>query len=188
MSRRRVLALGIAGAAAIGMLASCGAPTAQVVSADESRFSFELPIEFTDIGVEDDGQPGEVYGLPESTLDQLGSDPVFLVTTVPTGERASFQSLRQLFTGGEFDPLDPDLEELPNDTELLGYIEIADERVWGIRMRLAIGRGAADFQALVDRQSDQVTVTELICTQACFVEQLDLIDRIQQSWTLGAIQ
>jgi hypothetical protein len=51
-------------------------------------------------------------------------------------------------------------------------------------MQLSIGRGASDFQALVNRRSGEVVVTELICTQACFLEQFDLIDQIQGSWSL----
>jgi hypothetical protein len=187
VTRSGTTGLAAAGLGASLLLAACGGPTAQVVTPQDSRFSFELPIEYTDIGDSPEGNPGQAYGLPDTSLEQLGSDPVFLIATLPTGESASFQSLRQLATGGEFDPLDPELDPLPNDTELLDYVEIANAEVWGIRMRLAFGRAAADFQALVDRESDQVTVSELICTQACFIEQLDLIDQIQQSWTLGAI-
>ena len=68
--------------------------------------------------------------------------------------------------------------------ELLGYIEIGSPDVWGIRLRLLTGNGAADFQILVDRESDQIVMTQLICTQACFLNQLDLIDQIQASWSL----
>lgn len=170
------------------MAVGCGEPTAQVVQLPDSRFSYELPVEFTDIGVAAGDDPGRVYGLPETTLEELGGEPVFVVTTTPSGEVASFKSLRMLATAGVFDPVDESVP-LPDDTELLGYVEYGEPDVWGIRMRLVIGRGAFDFQALVDRQSDQVVVTELICTQACLVEHLDLIDEIQASWSLkpGAV-
>lgn len=164
--------------------AACGAPTAQVVHPADTRFSYELPVEFTDLGLETEGQPGQAYGVGQSSLDSLSNDPVMFVATTESGDRESFQSLRVIATGGEFDPLDTSLDELPNDTTVLDYIEIGEPDVWGIRMRLAIGRGAADFQALVDRESDQVVFTEVICTQACFIEQLELIDEIQNSWSL----
>ena len=166
------------------LLAACGEPTAQRVQPGQSPFSYEVPAEFTDIGLELEEQPGLAYGLPESSIDTLSNDPVLFVGTSSSGDLESFQSLRILATRGEFDPLDTSLEELPNNTRVLAYAEIGEADVWGIRMRLAIGRGATDFQALVDRESDQVVMTEVICTQACFLEQLDLIDRIQTSWSL----
>lgn len=161
----------------------CGEPTAQIVRPAESRFTYELPVEFTDLG-EKDGTPGLAYGLPDVVAGQLASDPVFLVTTRDSGDLASFQSLRLLTTGGEFDPRPESLDPLPNEMELLGYIEIGNADVWGIRLRLLTGNGVADFQILVDRESDQIVMTQLICTQACFLYQLDLIDQIQASWSL----
>lgn len=172
------------GSVAALALAACGEPTAQIIQPGESRFTYELPAEFTDIGLELDGRPGLAYGLPDTTIDSLANDPVMFVATIPSGDRESYQSLRVLATRGEFDPLDPDLDPLPNETRMLAYVEIAEADVWGVRMRLSIGRGATDYQALVDRESDQVVLTEVICTQACFLEQLELIDRIQTSWSL----
>lgn len=171
-------------APAVLVTAACGAPTAQLVQPADTRFRYEIPAEFTDIGLETEGKPGLAYGLADSSLQSLSNNPVMFLAISSSGESESFRSLRVLATGGEFDPLDQELEELPNDTTLLDYVEIGEADVWGIRMRLAIGRGAADFQALVDRESDQVVFTELICTQACFLEQLDLIDEIQNSWSL----
>jgi hypothetical protein len=170
-------------AAASLALGACGEPTAQRVQPPDARISYELPIDYTDIELQE-GEVGQAYGVEGSRLDALASDPVLILATLPSGETASFQSLRTLATGGEFDPLDESLDPLPNDTQVLGYVEYGEADVWGIRIRLAVGRGAADFQALVDRRSDQVVITELICTQACFLEQLDLIDEIQASWNL----
>jgi hypothetical protein len=183
----RRFGLGIIALGAIVALASCGEPTAQVVSPGDSRFSFEIPAEFTELGGAGEEQAGQFYGLPDTSLQQIGSDPLLLMTTIAGGELASFQSLRQISTRGAFDPLDPELDPLPNDTELAGYLEISDPEVWGVRMVLGVGSNIVDFQALVDRQSDQVVITELHCNQACFIEQQDMIDQIQQSWTLGAI-
>jgi hypothetical protein len=161
----------------------CGEPTAQVLDVPDSPFRYELPTEFDDIGVEVGNEAGRVFGLPGTDLAGLASDPVFLLTTMPSGETASFKSLRLLATGGELDPLDESVP-LPSDIQLLDYVEYGGPDVWGVRLRLIIGRGAADFQALVDRQSDQVAITELFCTQACFVDNVELIDQIQASWSL----
>ncbi|MDH3682029.1 MAG: hypothetical protein OEV40_18995 [Acidimicrobiia bacterium] len=166
------------------VIAACGEPTAQIIHPDDSPVSFVLPAEYADITEETGEGQSLVYGLPSTPLDSLSSEPVVLVDTLPSGQNASFSSLRELSTFGEFDPLDPDLETLPNDTQVLGYLEIVEPEIWGIRLRMAIGQGASDFQALVDRASGQVVVTRVICTQACFLEKIDLIDDIQGSWSL----
>lgn len=172
-------------AAAVALVATgCGEPTAQIVRPEDGPLTFEIPIEFTDLGAETDDGAGFAYGLPDTSLEEVGGDPVFLVGTLTNGDTASFASLRQLATFGEFDPRDPDLDPLPDDTELLGYLEITEPEVWGVRLRLAVGQSASDFQALVDRRTGQVTVSRVVCTQACFVDQIDLINEIQASWSL----
>lgn len=163
---------------------ACGEPTAQIIQPSDSPVSFQLPAEYTDISDPAAGGESLIYGLPSTPLDALSSDPVLLVDTLPSGQNASFSSLRELSTFGEYDPLDPELETLPNDTQVLGYVEIIEPDIWGVRLRLAVGQGASDFQALVDRGSGRVVVTRVICTQACFLEKIDLIDEIQGSWSL----
>jgi hypothetical protein len=162
--------------------AGCGEPTAQVVQAGDSRISFEIPIEFDDLSRDGDG--GAILGPPGSSAVELSDEPVMFMLTSSAGDSASYQGLRQIATGGEFDPLDPELETLPDGTEVKDYEEINNPDVWGIRLRLVVGSGAKEFQALVHRESDQVVITEVTCTQACFVEHLDLIEQIQGSWSL----
>lgn len=181
---RTLAAFGI-GVGLPALAVGCGAPTHQLIRAGDTSFTYEVPAEFTELGGDGDEQSAAVYGLPDTPTDTLANDPVLLAVAADNGDVQSFQTLRVLGTGGKFDPLDPELNgELPNDTLLLDYIEIGEPDVWGIRMRLAIGQGVTDFQALIDRRSDQLVLTEVFCTQACFLDQLDLIDDIQTSWSL----
>jgi len=173
-------------AAVLALLATgCGAPTAQVLQPPDSPFAFEVPADFTDLGAGSGDEAGRLYSLEGSTVDELGSDPVLLFTTGSNGADASFQSLRTLATGGQYDPLDPDLDEaVTGGRRVLDYSEITEADVWGIRMLTVAGRTVSDFQALVERRSDRVVLTEVACTQSCYLENVDLIDRLQTSWSL----
>jgi hypothetical protein len=171
------------GALALAVVATgCGEATAKSITVPDSTMSFVVPIEFTDL--RPDHEQGVVYGLPGSSAVQLSAEPVVFMMATPGGDSASFQGLRKLATGGQFDPLDASLDALPNDTKVLGYNEIIEPDVWGIRLTLTVGAGAKDFQALVDRATDQIVITEVTCTQACFVKEGDLIKKIQSSWNL----
>ncbi len=176
----RAWVMGTGALALVGLLGGCGQPTAQVVRPPDGQISFEVPVEFADLG-EGDNQ-GLLYGLPGSSSTELSNKPILFMGVLSAGDSASYQGLRQIITGGEFDPrAEP---PLPKNAQLIGYTEINQADVWGVRLRMAIGSGVTDFQALVHRASDQVIVTELTCTQACFVEQADLINQIQGSWSL----
>lgn len=174
-----------ASALALGLAAGCGQPTAQVITPEDSPLSFEIPIEYTEL--EDDGAAGvRSFGTAGTSPDQYGSDPVVSVFSMDGGEDVSYASLRSLSVGGRFDPVateDPDEQEAAG---LLGYVEYGEPDVWGVRLRLLLESGISDFQALVDRRSDQITLSEVHCTQACFAEQVDLIDQIQRSWSLDS--
>ena len=165
-------------------LTSCGEPTAQVVRAGDTPIRYELPAEFTTLTNDGDGAGAAVFGLPGSSLVDLNDHPVVNMMTSPKGSSMSFQSLRLIATGGAFDPLDPELEPLPDNTQLVRYSEIKNDQVWGMRITLAAGQAAKDVQALVDRATDEIVVTEVTCTQACYLEQYDTIEQIQGSWSL----
>lgn len=170
--------------AAVG-LAACGSPTHQLIQPDAADFTYEVPVEFVELG--DPTLPGTTYGLPGSTTDALAADPVLLTATAPDGADQSFRSLRELATGGQFDPLNPDPEltdSSASETSLINYVEYSEPEVWGLRMQLSIGDLVIDYQALVDRGTDTVVLTEVYCTLACFADQVDLIDDIQTSWQL----
>ena len=185
MSRRRRVAPAVVLPVLLaGSITACGEPTAQVVEAGQGQVTFEMPAEFTDLALEN--AAGSAFGLPDSLADQLNNDPVLYLRAESGGESTSYQSLRAMVTGGQYDPLDPDMAEVASasGTAVIDYQEINQPEVWGIRMQVAVGRGALDFQALVHRRSGEVVVTELVCTQACFLEQFELIDQIQGSWSL----
>ena len=106
------------------------------------------------------------------------------MTSLGSGDQASFQGLRLLATAGRFDPLDEVEENLPAGMQVIGYSEISEPKAWGIRLQMLMGPNVADYQALVDRRTNQIAITEMFCTQACFIEQQALIDQIQRSWSL----
>ncbi|MEM8924779.1 MAG: hypothetical protein AAGD35_14850 [Actinomycetota bacterium] len=163
-------------------LAACGAPTHELVTPGETDFAFEVPAEFT--ALETEGA-ATTYGYPGSEDDEALNSPKLLTAGFNSGASESFQSLRMIATNNEFDPRDPDLENLPNDTLLAAYDEITEADVWGVRLVLLVGStGAVDFQALVDRRTDEVAISNISCNQACFLRDRDLIDDIQTSWSL----
>ncbi|MDH4075707.1 MAG: hypothetical protein OEY41_01015 [Acidimicrobiia bacterium] len=185
-----ILGAVLAGAAA---LIGCGEATAREITVPESSISFVVPREFDDLGGVDG--PAAVYGRPGSNLDEVGDEPVLFMTSIEHGDLASFAALRMLSTNGEYDPVDQvsngdgtvSLQasgDIPADSFVIDYEEIAQPDVWGIRIKLAVGSAARDFQALVTRATDRVVITELTCTQSCFLEQADLIQKIQASWSL----
>ncbi len=189
---RRLQPLG-AGLALVAVLAACGEATAREVTVPESSISFVVPTEFDDLGGVDG--PAAVYGRPGSTLDEIGDEPVLFMTSIEDGDLASFAALRMLSTNGEYDPVEQvsngdgsvSLQastDIPADSFIIGYEEITRPEVWGIRIKLAVGSSVRDFQALVTRATDRVVITELTCTQSCFLEQADLIQKIQASWSL----
>ncbi len=182
MTRRRHLLVGL-GAGALVLAAACGAPTAQRVAPEDSPFSFEVPVGYTDIPI-DDAPQVLVLGPDGLGLAQPINDPLVEMWTVGQGDSVSYKTLRELSVGGEFDPLDEELDPLPNNTQLVAYSEIGESEVWGIRIRLLVGATGQDFLALVDRHTDHVVLSRIQCTQACFVDQLELIDEIQNSWSL----
>ncbi|MEM9131697.1 MAG: hypothetical protein AAF962_10050 [Actinomycetota bacterium] len=170
--------------AALGLTA-CGAPTHQIIQPEPATFTYELPIEFVELGEPD--AAGTSYGLPGAAADTLAGEPVVLTATSPDGGSQSYRSLRELATGGQFDPLNPDpalVDTAASQTTLINYAEISEPDVWGLRMQLTIGDLVIDYQALVDRRTDNVVLTEVYCTLACFTDQVDLIDDIQTSWQL----
>lgn len=172
-----VLTLGMAMIAA-----ACGEPSAQVIAPEDGTLSFEIPVEYAEL---DDTAGGvRSFGTPGSSAGVYGSDPIVSVLATDGGETASYLSLRSLPVGGQFDPVETEDPSEKAIAELLGYIEIGEPDVWGIRVRLLLDSGISDFQALVDRRTDQITLSEVHCTRACFAEQADVIDRIQTSWSL----
>jgi hypothetical protein len=169
--------------AAALIVAACGEATAQRISARDSFLVYEIPAEFT--ALDDDGATSvQYYGVAGSTVGSFGTDPVLSVLSGPGGESESYTSLRSLSVGGRFDPLDTEDPASTESVEIINYVEISEPEVWGVRVQLLVDAGVSDFQALVDRRSDQITVTEMRCTHACFAEQVDLIDRIQRSWSI----
>ncbi|MEZ5406442.1 MAG: hypothetical protein R2761_00350 [Acidimicrobiales bacterium] len=185
-----VLGAALGGAA---LLTGCGEATAREITVPESSISFVVPKEFDDLGGVD--SPAAVYGRPGSTLDEIGDEPVLFMTSIEHGDLASFAALRMLSTNGEYDPVEQVSNgdgsvslkasgDVPADSFVIDYEEIAHPDVWGIRIKLAVGSAARDFQALVTRATDRVVITELTCTQSCFLEQADLIQKIQASWSL----
>ena len=165
--------------------AACGEPTAQIISYEASPISYEIPSEFT--ALDSDGVSAvQYFGPVGSAAGSFGGDPVLSLISSAGGEAESFMSLRSLSVGGRFDPLDSENPEVANNVQVLNYIEISEPEVWGVRLQILVDAGVSDFQALVDRRSDQITVSEMRCTQACFVEQVELIDQIQQSWSLDS--
>lgn len=191
-SRRPGLLVGTMAAGA-AVLTGCGEATAREIIVPESSISFVVPSEFNDLGGVDG--PAAVYGRPGSTLDEIGDEPVLFMTSIEDGDLASFAALRRLSTNGEYDPVEQvsngdgsvslqASSDVPADSFVIAYEEIAQPDVWGIRIQLAVGSSARDFQALVTRATDRVVITELTCTQSCFLEQADLIQKIQASWSL----
>lgn len=162
---------------------SCGAPSAQVIGVEDSPFSYEVPTDFAILDEPEDPNI-RVFGPAGSEVEEYGSDPILLVISSPDGELASFTSLRSAVVGGQFDPLDQDDPRVAEQLQVLGYTEIAEPDVWGIRLQFLTGPGASDVQVLVDRRSDQVSLTRMFCGQACFADQAELIDQIQASWSL----
>lgn len=186
----RLLGSGLALAA---LATGCGEASARSVTVPQSSISFVVPNEFADLG----GVDGDAaaYGRPGSTLDNVGDEPVLFMASLEDGDLASFAALRMLSTNGNYDPIQQVSNSdgsvslsassaVPDDTIVIDYEEIMQPDVWGIRIKLAVGSAGKDFQALVSRATDQVVVTELTCTQACFLEQADLIQKIQGSWNL----
>lgn len=179
----------IAAAAFATLGTACGEPSAYIVTPTDSPISFEVPSGFGEL--EGDGVSAtQYYGPTGSSSQQFGSDPVLSLVSIAGGENVSFVNLRSLAVGGRFDPLDsedpedPEAAEAAEAAEVIGYSEYGDSDIWGVRLRLLLTSGVRDFQALVDRRSDRITVSEMHCTQACFVEQAELIDQIQRSWSL----
>lgn len=182
-----------AGLAVGALLAGCGEATAREVKVPESSVTFVIPTEFDDLGGVDG--PAAVYGRPGSTLNEISDQPVLFMTSLEHGDLASFAALRQLSTNGEYDPVEQvsngdgtislqASSDVPADSFVIAYDEISEPEVWGIRIKLAVGSSARDFQALVTRATDRVVISELTCTQSCFLEQADLIQKIQASWSL----
>jgi len=163
-------------------IAACGQPTAQVKDIDQSDFSFELPVEWVHLQTTDGA--GQFYGLADTPLTHAGGDPLAFLAVIEGAQIASFKNLRMAMTGQEYDPLDPELEELPDNGHVISYVEIADAQAWGIRIQMVDDIRVTDFQALAQRDSNDVVVTELSCNQSCFVDQLELFDEIQNSWSL----
>ncbi len=182
-SSNRIRGLAVAVAVALPAM-GCGAPTGQIVTPAEGPVSFGLPATYTDLGAAAGQEPNLIFGLPDSPIDALSGDPVLFAGTSSTGSEASFSSLRMMSTYNEFDPLDPNLDPLPNGIVVVGYTEINEPDVWGVRILLTLDQGASDFQALVERATGEVVVSRVMCTQACFIEQIDLIEDIQGSWRL----
>lgn len=189
---RRLPLLG-AGLALVGLVAGCGEASAREIKVPESAISFVVPKEFDDLGGVEG--PAAVYGRPGSDLDEIGDEPVLFMTSIEHGDMASFAALRMLSTNGEYDPVEhvdngdgtvslQASSEVPADSFVIAYEEISQPDVWGIRIKLAVGSAARDFQALVTRATDRVVISELTCTQSCFLEQADLIQKIQASWRL----
>ena len=161
---------------------ACGEPTARAVRAPDSPMSFAVPTGYTPL--DEGGNGTAVYGRPGSATVGFGDEPVLYMATLTEGDAMSFEVLRRITTGDEYDPMDPALTVLPDGAKVIGYKEITEPKVWGIRLKLAVNGGAKDYQALVDRTTDKVVVTELACTQVCFKRQTKLIDQIQGSWSL----
>lgn len=191
-SLRRLPLLG-AGLTLGALLAGCGEASAREIKVPESSISFVVPKEFDDLGGVDG--PAAIYGLPGTTLDDIGDEPVLFMTSIEHGDMASFAALRLLSTNGEYDPVEQVSNgdgtvslkasgDVPADSFVIDYEEISQPEVWGIRIKLAVGSAARDFQALVTRATDRVVISELTCTQSCFLEQADLIQKIQASWSL----
>lgn len=180
---RRAVGGAASGLALALVTGACGqAPAAQAVKVPESPISFTIPAAYATL---DQGASGTtVYGRPGSSADGLADDPVLYMTTLIEGDAMSFEILRRIATGDQYDPLDPALATLPDGAQVIGYKEITEPKVWGIRLKLAVNGGAKDYQALVDRTTDKVVVTELACTQVCFKRQTKLIEQIQGSWSL----
>lgn len=176
------LALAAVAVATLGAGAGCGQASARLVQLPDSPITFQIPMSFVDLTRSDDD--GTVYGRPGASPDQIGDDPIVYMASSSNGDMASFKQLRMLATNGQFDPLDPSLTSLPDGAQVLDYKEITDGRVWGIRLKYSHGPAALDFQALIDRTSNSVVVTEVTCTQACFTQQATLIEHIQGSWSL----
>ncbi len=184
----------VGGGMAFGaLLAGCGEATAREVKVPESSVIFVVPKDFDELGGIDG--PAAVYGRPGSTLNEVGDEPVLFMTSLEEGDLASFAALRTLSTNGEYDPVEQvsngdgtiSLQasgDVPADSFVIAYDEISEPDAWGIRIKLAVGSSARDFQALVTRATDRVVITELTCTQSCFLEQADLIQKIQASWSL----
>ncbi|MEM9566128.1 MAG: hypothetical protein AAGA93_26140 [Actinomycetota bacterium] len=181
--RATVRAVATAFVAALG-LSACGQPTAQLIKPDDTRISYEVPIDFEPLLLP--GQPSEreQYGPPGAEISESSSEPLLSLTSIGSGDQASFMGLRMLATAGQFDPLDDDPTAMPEGMQLLGYSEISEPEIWGVRLQFILGPTVADYQALVDRRTNRIAISEVFCTQACFVEQQDLIDQIQRSWRL----
>lgn len=189
---RRLPLLGV-GLALGALVAGCGEASAREITVPESSISFVVPKEFDDLGGVDG--PAAVYGRPGSDLDEIGDEPVLFMTSIEHGDMASYAALRMLSTNGEYDPVEQvdngdgtvslrASSAVPADSFVIDYEEISQPDVWGIRIKLAVGSAARDFQALVTRATDRVVISELTCTQSCFLEQADLIQNIQASWRL----
>ncbi len=172
------------GAALLVGLAACGQPTAQLVRPIDTGFTYEIPAEFGELDQPLGVEGRQQYGPPGAVIEESPSEPLLSMTSLGSGDQASFQGLRLLATAGQFDPLDETAENLPAGMQVLGYSEISEPGAWGIRLQFLMGSNVADFQALVDRRTNRIAVTEMFCTQACFVEQQALIDEIQRSWRL----
>lgn len=171
-------------AAALALTAGCGAPAAQIVRTDESPVAYEIPIGFNEIEGADMASPARFFAAGDTDVDSFGNDPIFALVGGPGGQQHSYRSLRALAVQGRFDPLDPDDPNRPEGVVQLGYVEINEINVWGIRIRLRINNDISDFQALVDRRSDQIALATVHCTRACFAEHGDVIEQIQRSWSL----
>ena len=169
-------------AATVALGAGCGQASARIVQLPDSPISFQVPVSFAELT--QSGDPGAVYGRPGSSAGEVGDQPVLFIAAAANGDLASYKALRSLATNGQYDPLDSSLSSLPDGAQLIDYKEINAGRVWGIRLKLAVSGAAKDFQALIDRTSNSLVVTEVTCTQSCFNQQATLIEHIQGSWSL----
>lgn len=172
----------VAGGALALLGGACGQATARTVQAPDSRISYVIPSGYAALPPGGDGTA--VYGRPGSPVEGFADNPVLYMATLTEGDAMSFEILRRVATGDQYDPLDASASSLPDGAKVIDYKEITEPNVWGIRLKLAVNGGAKDFQALVDRTTDKVVVTELACTQVCFKRQTKLIEQIQGSWSL----
>lgn len=165
---------------------ACGQPAAQRIEPPDSQFSYELPAHYVDLGLFEDVPSAAIYAPDGVAPEEMPRHPHVLVRVVPGSDHLSYQNLRMLATDNQFDPLDETLNPLPNGIQLVNYLEFAEPDWWGVRVLLVVGSNTFDHQILVDRHTNQVGISIVTCLRTCFAEEIDVINRIQTSWTLEA--
>ena len=204
---RRLVGVAIAAVAALALSACGGSGATYVANHDEGAY-FKLPKQWQVVEVPGN-QLGEVQALsgfaevlstnvwarlagPKVAEGTPGNElPLIRVVigdmTRSFRDQISLPFLRQIVSGGEFDPLSAD-DLKANSSRLLGFEEISSDGMRGYHSRLQTGLDdpatsmVIDQRVLVDDTTTTLVFFDIRCSTNCFSTYVDDINKIVSSW------